>query len=100
MAPSVTALLKIDFATRHYIKDSCVRRKDHSEGDVKPHLLRLVFVGRVLCMYLIEKFKIFYGKLLCADDHSEFKVVNECSLMLREKDPCEKQLVSEPVFLL
>ena len=36
-------------------------------------------------MYLIEKLKIFFGKLLCADDHSEFKVVSEYSLMLRKK---------------
>ena len=26
-------------------------------------------------MYLIEKLKMFVGKLLCADDHSAFKVV-------------------------
>jgi len=25
---------------------------------------------------------MFFGKLLCADDHSEFKVVSECSFML------------------
>ena len=42
-------------------------------------------------MHMIEKLKIFFRKLLCADDHSEFKVVSECSLMLRKKDPCEKR---------
>ena len=42
-------------------------------------------------MYLIEKLKMFFGRLLCADDHSEFKVVSECSLILRKKDPCEKR---------
>ena len=41
-------------------------------------------------MYLIEKLKKFFGKVLCADDNSEFKVVGECSLMLRKKHPCEK----------
>ena len=41
-------------------------------------------------MYLIEKLKMFFGKLLFANDHSEFKVVSECSLMLRKKDPSEK----------
>ena len=42
-------------------------------------------------MYLIEKLKMFFGRLLCEDDHSEFKVVSECSFMLRKKDPCEKR---------
>ena len=42
-------------------------------------------------MYLIEKLKMFFGRLLCEDDHSELKVVSECSLMLRKKDPCEKR---------
>ena len=41
-------------------------------------------------MYLIEKLNMFFGKLLCADDHSEFKVVCESTLMLRKKGPCEK----------
>ena len=41
-------------------------------------------------MYLIEKLKMFFGKLFCADDHSELKVVSECSLMLQKKDPCER----------
>ena len=41
-------------------------------------------------MHLIEKLKMFFGTLLRADDHSEFKVVSECSLMLRKKDPYEK----------
>ena len=35
-------------------------------------------------MHLIEKLKVFFGRLLCADDHSEFKVVSEYSLMLRK----------------
>ena len=43
-------------------------------------------------MYLIyEKLKMLVGSLLCADDHSEFKVVSECSHMLRKKDPCGKR---------
>ena len=29
-------------------------------------------------MYLIEKLKMFFGRLLCAYEHSEFKEVNEC----------------------
>ena len=41
-------------------------------------------------MYLTEKLKMFFGKPLRADDHSEFKVVSECSLMLRKRDPCEE----------
>ena len=41
-------------------------------------------------MHLIEKLKMIFDGLLCADDHSEFKVVSKCSLMLRKKDPCEK----------
>ena len=53
-------------------------------------LRRLVFVGRILFMYLTEQFKLLFGKLLCADDHSEFKVCNECSIMLRKKGPCKK----------
>ena len=43
-------------------------------------------------MYLTEKLKIFVGNLLCAEDHSEFKLDNESSIMLRKKDPCEKSL--------
>ena len=31
-------------------------------------------------MCLIENFKMFFGRLPCADDHSEFKVVSKCSL--------------------
>ena len=60
-----------------------------NDGD-RPHLLGLVFVGRVLFMFVIEKLKIFSGRLLCADDHSEFKVVSGCSLMLRKKTLVKK----------
>ena len=49
-------------------------------------------------MYLIEKLKMFFGRLLCADDHSEFKVVSECSLILRQRT-LVKKVVSESVFL-
>ena len=42
-------------------------------------------------MYLIEKLKMVFGRLLCADDHSKFKLVSECSLMFRRKDSCEKR---------
>jgi len=41
-----------------------------------------------LFMYMIEKLKMFFGKLLCADDDSDLKVVSECSL--QKKDPYEK----------
>ena len=41
-------------------------------------------------MYLIEKLKIFFGSLVCADDHSDFKVVSECSLMLRKRTLVKK----------
>ena len=59
MAPSETALLKIDFATRNDMRrDSCVRQKEQSEDNDRIHLLRLVFVGRVLFIYLIEKLKM------------------------------------------
>ena len=30
-------------------------------------------------MYLIKKLKMLFGKLLCANDHSVYKVVSECS---------------------
>ena len=43
-------------------------------------------------MYLTEKLKIFAGNLLCAEDHSEFKLDNENSIILRKKDPCETSL--------
>ena len=49
-------------------------------------------------MYLIEKLKMFFGRLLCADDHSELKAVSECSLIL-QKRTLVKKVVSEPVFL-
>ena len=48
----------------------------------------------MLFMYLTEKLKIFVGNLLCAEDHSEFKLDNESSIMLRKKDPCEKVYLS------
>ena len=41
-------------------------------------------------MYLTENLKMFCGKLLCADDHSEFKVVSECSLMLQKRNLVKK----------
>ena len=43
-------------------------------------------------MYLTEKLKIFVDNLLCAEDHSEFKLDNESSITLRKKDPCEESL--------
>ena len=43
-------------------------------------------------MYLTEKLKIFFGWLLCADDHSECKVVSECSLMLQKRTLVTKLL--------
>ena len=43
-------------------------------------------------MYFTEKLKIFVGRLLCAEDHSELRFGNESSIMLRKKDPCEKSL--------
>ena len=91
MTPSVAALLKIDFATINYTKEGffCKQKEQSGDGD-RSHILRLVFVGRVLFMYLIEKLKMFFGRLLCANDHREFKVVSECSLILQKKDPCEK----------
>ena len=78
MAPRVMVLLKIDFTTRNDMKKgySCVRR--------------LLFAGKVLFMYLIEELKMFVGRLLCVDDQREFKVVSDCSLMLRERDLCKK----------
>ena len=43
-------------------------------------------------MYLTEKLKIFVGKLLCAEDHSELRLGNESSIMSQKKDPCEKSV--------
>ena len=44
--------------------------------------------GKSIVYDLIE---ILFGGLLCSDDNRKFKVVSECSLMLRKKDPCEKR---------
>ena len=43
-------------------------------------------------MYLTEELKMFVGRLLCAEDHSELKLGNENSIKLRKKGPCEKSL--------
>ena len=51
-------------------------------------------------MYLTEKLKIFVGNLLCAEDHSEFKLDNESSIILRKKNPCEKSFTNKFFFKL
>ena len=47
-------------------------------------------------MHLIEELKVFFERLLCADDHREFKVVSGCLLMLRKRDPLEKRWSLSP----
>ena len=86
MSPSISALLKINFATRTTCRrDSCTRQKEQSDEDDKPHLWRLTCVWRVLFVSLTEKLKIFVGNLLCAEDHNEFKLDNESSIILRKR---------------
>ena len=36
-------------------------------------------------MYLTEKLKIVVGNLLCVEDHSEVKLDNESSILLRKR---------------
>ena len=93
MSPSVANLLKIHFTARNDMEKRFLYKADEqSDEDDRPHLWRLVCVGRVLFMYLTEKLKIFDGKLLCAEDHNELRLGNESSIMIRKKDPREKSL--------
>ena len=41
--------------------------------------------ARVLFMCLTEKLKIFIGNVLCAENHSEFKLDSESSIIFRKR---------------
>ena len=100
MSPIIAALLKIHVATRNDMEKRLLYKAEkQSDEHDRPHLWRLVCVGRVLFMYLIDKLRVFVGKLFCAEDHNELRLGNESSIMLREKDPCEK-FVFELALLL
>ena len=44
------------------------------------------------CIYLIVKLNIFFGSLLCTEDHKEFNENVECLMILEKNEPCETRL--------
>ena len=48
-----------------------MRQKEQSDDSDRPHLLRLVFAGRVMFMHLIEKSNMLFGRL-----HLQMLIVN------------------------
>jgi len=58
-------------------RDSGFKQKEQSGDEESFHLWRFVRLASVLLRYRTVKLKMFFGKLLCAEDHIELSWVRE-----------------------